>query len=149
MRIYLDLCVYNRPFDDQSQPRIAIETLGFLFILSKAIDKDIILINSFVLEEENTKNPFIERKEKVYDILKIASDYVSYSEELKNKAKEIQKFGLMSMDALHIACAETAKADFFVTCDDLLVRKGKINKGKFKIKITSLMEFILKEVFRS
>lgn len=38
MRIYLDLCVYNRPFDDQSQPRIVIETIEFLFLLSKAIN---------------------------------------------------------------------------------------------------------------
>ena len=57
MRIYLDLCVYNRPFDDQRQPRILIEGTEFLFLLSKAIDKEITLINSFVLEDENTRNP--------------------------------------------------------------------------------------------
>ncbi len=78
-----------------------------------------------MLEDENSKNPFIDRKDKIYDFLKVASEYVSYSEELENRAKEIEKFGIMAIDVLHIACAEMSKADFFVTCDDLLVRKGK------------------------
>ena len=50
---------------------------------------------------------------------------------------------------LHIACAEMAKADFFVTCDDLLVRKGMANKERLKVKIIGLMEFLAKEVFKT
>jgi len=149
MRIYLDLCVYNRPFDDQRQPRILIEGTEFLFLLSKAIDKEITLINSFVLEDENTRNPFIVRKDKISDLLKVAIKYVGYSEKLENRAKEIEKFGIMAIDALHIACAEMAKADFFVTCDDLLVRKGMANKERLKVKIIGLMEFLAKEVFKT
>ena len=148
MRIYLDPCVYNRPFDDQHQPRIVIETMEFLFLLSKSIDKEITIINSFVLEDENSKNPFIDRRDKIYDLLKVALEYVTYSEELENRAKEIEKLGIMAMDALHIACAEMAKADFFVTCDDLLVRKGESNKGNINVRIMSLMEFITREVFK-
>jgi len=148
MRVYLDLCVYNRPFDDQHQPRIVIETIEFLFLLSKAIDKEITIFNSFVLEDENNKNPFIDRRDKICDLLKVASEYVSYSEELENRAKEIEKFGIMAMDALHIACAEVAKADFFITCDDLLVRKGKSKKANINVRIMSLMDFMTKEVFK-
>ena len=148
MRIYLDLCVYNRPFDDQSQPRIFIEATEFLLILSEVVGREITLISSFVLEYENIRSPFIMRRDKISDILKVASEYVSYSEKLKNRAKEIEKTGIMSIDALHIACAEMAKADFFVTCDDVLVRKGITNKENFKVRIISLMEFIDKEAFR-
>ncbi len=148
MIIYLDLCVYNRPFDDQSQPRILIEGTEFLFLLSKAVEKEITLINSFVLENENMRNPFIGRKDKISDLLKVATKYVGYSEKLENRAKEIEKFGIMAIDALHIACAETAKVDFLVTCDDLLVRKGMANKERLKVKIMGLMEFIAKEVFK-
>ena len=148
MRIYLDLCVYNRPFDDQSQPRIFIEATEFLLILSEVVGREITLISSFVLEYENFRSPFIMRRDKISDILKVASEYVSYSEKLKNRAKEIEKTGIMSIDALHIACAEITKADFFVTCDDVLVRKGITNKENFKVRIISLMEFIDKEAFR-
>ena len=33
MRLYLDLCVYNRPFDSQKQERVALETSIFIYIL--------------------------------------------------------------------------------------------------------------------
>jgi predicted nucleic acid-binding protein len=148
MRVYLDLCVYNRPFDDQRQPRVVIETMEFIFLLEKAINKEITIINSFALEYENSRNPLIDRRDKIWDLLQIASEYVRYSERLESRAKEIEKMGFMAMDALHIACAETVKSDFFVTCDDLLLRKGKANKDKLKIRIIGLMEFISKEVFK-
>ena len=148
MKIYLDLCVYNRPFDDQSQPRIITETIEFICLLEKALNKEITLMNSFALEEENRRNPFINRRDKIYDLLKGAPEYIGYSKRLENRAKEIETFGIMAMDALHIACAEITKADFFVTCDDVLVRKGITNKENFKVKIISLMEFIDKEAFR-
>jgi hypothetical protein len=74
MKIYLDLCVYNRPFDDQGQPRVVIETMEFIFLLEKAINKEFTIVNSFVLEYENSKNPLIDRKDKIGDLLKIASE---------------------------------------------------------------------------
>ena len=148
MKVYLDLCVYNRPFDDQGQPRIVVETVEFMFLLEKAINKEITIINSFTLEYENSRNPLIDRRDKIWDLLQIASEYVRFSERLESRAKEIEKMGFMAMDALHIACAETVKSEFFITCDDLLLRKGKANKDKLKIRIIGLMEFISKEVFK-
>jgi predicted nucleic acid-binding protein len=149
MKLYLDLCVYNRPFDDQGQPRIVVETVEFMFLLEKAINKEMTIINSFVLEYENSKSPLIDRRDKIEDLLKIASEYVRYSERLENRAEEIEKRGFMAMDALHIACAEAAKSDFFITCDDLLLRKGKANKDKLKVRIVGLMEFFSEEVFKT
>ena len=149
MKIYLDLCIYNRPFDDQGQPRIVVETVEFMFLLEKAINKEMTIINSFVLEYENSKSPLIDRRDKIDDLLKIASEYVRYSERLENRAEEIEKRGFMAMDALHIACAEAAKSDFFITCDDLLLRKGKANKDKLKVRIVGLMEFFSEEVFKT
>ena len=107
------------------------------------------IINSFVLEYENSKSPFIDRRDKIEDLLKIASEYVRYSERLEHRAEEIEKRGFMAMDALHIACAEAAKSDFFITCDGLLLRKGKANKDKLKVRIVGLMEFFSEEVFKT
>ena len=149
MKVYLDLCIYNRPFDDQRQPRIVVETVEFMFLLEKAINKEMTINNSFVLEYENSKSPLIDRRDKIDDLLKIASEYVRYSERLENRAEEIEKRGFMAMDALHIACAEAAKSDFFITCDDLLLRKGKANKDKLKVRIVDLMEFFSEEVFKT
>jgi predicted nucleic acid-binding protein len=147
MKIYLDLCVYNRPFDDQGQPRVAIETMGFILLVEKAMSQEITVVNSFALEYENSKSPLIDRSDKIGDLLRISSEYVRYSERLESRAAEIERMAFMAMDALHIACAETVRADAFITCDDLLLRKGTVNKDKLKVKIIGLMEFISREVF--
>jgi predicted nucleic acid-binding protein len=106
------------------------------------------VINSFALEYENSKSPLIDRRDKIEDLLRIASEYVKYSERLGNRAMEIEKMSFMAMDAFHIACAEIVKSDFFITCDDLLLSKGKANKDKLNVTIISLMEFVSKEVFK-
>lgn len=148
MRIYLDLCVYNRPFDDQRQSRIVIETLEFIFLLSKAVRGEISFVNSFVLEDENSNNPYIDRKNIIGDILKIASKYIDYDKNIEKRAKAIEKLGIMGIDALHIACAEKSKSDFFVTCDDILVKKCKTNEKIIKLKVETLMKFVTEEVFK-
>ncbi len=59
------MCVYNRPFDDQSQPRIMIETQIFIMMLVMVSGGRFDLINSFALEYENSKNPNIENMLKI------------------------------------------------------------------------------------
>ena len=62
MRVYLDNCAYNRPFDDQSQIRIRLESEAKLFIQEKIKTKKIELIWSYILDIENHHNPFIEKR---------------------------------------------------------------------------------------
>lgn len=51
------------------------------------------------------------------------------------------------MDALHVACTEKAKAGFFVTCDDgLLKRLRRI--GNAGVSCCSLIELVSQEVFK-
>lgn len=148
MKVYIDLCIYNRPFDDQHQPRIVIESLVFASILSKVINREITIINSFVLEYENSKNPYVDRRNKIADILELALEYIDYDLNLVNRAKELQILSILPLDALHIACAEKAKANYFITCDDSLVRKAKNQKDKIGVEIITLMESITREVFK-
>ena len=35
MKLYIDLCVFNRPFDYQGQERIALESSAFIYLLEK------------------------------------------------------------------------------------------------------------------
>ncbi len=52
MKIYLDTCIYCRPFDDQSQDRIAKETEAFAKILKLAELGKVIIVGSDVLSDE-------------------------------------------------------------------------------------------------
>ena len=148
MKIYLDLCVYNRPFDDQTQPRIMMETLGFIFIMARVANGDFSTINSFALEYENRKNPREENAMIISDLLHEASEFVSKNETIVERARELENAGIMAMDALHAACAEYSGATYFVTCDDGLLKKLRKFRKK-SLKVLSIMEFTTKEVLSS
>ncbi len=43
--------------------------------------------------------------------------------EILTKANILREVGLRNKDTLHIACAIAAKCDFFVTTDDVILKK--------------------------
>ena len=53
MKLYLDLCCLNRPFDDQSQARVAMESQAVVLILEKIDRGEHDLCNSAALVVEN------------------------------------------------------------------------------------------------
>lgn len=61
MRIYLDLCCFNRPYDDQGQVRIRLETEAKLVLQQKVRESACELLWSSILDYENSRNPFDER----------------------------------------------------------------------------------------
>lgn len=146
LKVYLDMCVYNRPFDDQTQPRIVIETQIVVVLLLMASQSHLDLINSFALAYENNRNPKIENLIIVSDLLGLSSEYISFDQQIVSRALEHENMGISGMDALHVACAEKAKADSFVTCDDRLINKLK-KTPDLKVSCCSLLEFVSQEVF--
>jgi hypothetical protein len=52
MKVYLDTCSLNRPFDDQTQPRIHLETEAILWVLQQVDLGHFVLCTSEVLEFE-------------------------------------------------------------------------------------------------
>ncbi|MEW6558522.1 MAG: PIN domain-containing protein [Elusimicrobiota bacterium] len=144
-RLYIDLCVYNRPFDDQRQPRIKLETDIFLFLLEQIEQKMYHTVNSTVLEYENQQNPYIERKEKILSYLKMSREKVNLDKLTINRATILEQYGIPSIDALHLALSEKSKVDYFVTCDDTLVKKIKGIEIMLKINVVTLAEFVAKE----
>lgn len=123
MKIYLDNSVLNRPYDDQRQPRIWLETLCFVLILQLVENDEAELVRSAFHVLENNENPLPERKEWVAACLNLARHSAPVTDEMEQRAKALVKAGLKPLDAAHVAAAETAAADFFVTCDDQLIRK--------------------------
>ena len=75
-------------------------------------------------------------------------DYISCDEDILDRSQEFEKYGLMGMDAVHIACAEKAKADFFVTCDDNLIKKLK-RIDNIRIAFYNVIDFVSREVFKT
>ncbi len=123
MRIYLDNCAFNRPFDDQSYIRIRLESEAKLFIQGKIKSGEIDLVWSYMLDIENDENPFREKRVAIQRWIKFSIVDVDETESLIARAKELVKIGIKAKDALHVASAIEGKAEYFVTTDDKLIRK--------------------------
>ena len=133
MRIYMDVCCFNRPFDDQTQDRIRIESEAVLVILTRCLE-DWILIGSEVVDYEISKIPDDERRKKVEVLASISREKVIVNDDVVKRALEFEKMGLKGIDALHLACAERS-SEILLTTDDDFVRKVKENKDRIRIKV--------------
>ena len=118
MRIYLDVCTFNRPFDDQNQLKIKLETEAKLFIQQGIITGYYELVWSYIIEYENNQNKFYDRRNSIYDWKNIAkfhcvenNEIIEYAENVKNQ------YGIRTKDALHIACGVYTNSDYFITTD--------------------------------
>ena len=123
MKIYLDNCSFNRPFDDQSSMRVKLETEAKLFVQEKILIGKLQLIWSHILEYENMQNPFIERRNAIIEWKEIAAENIGGAKNVVARASEFTLHGVKSKDALHIACAIEGKAEYFLTTDDNLLNK--------------------------
>lgn len=123
MRVYLDNCAFNRPFDDQLQIRIRLEADAKLYLQQKIKQRELDLIWSYILDFENEQNPFEERQSAIakWKIRAVAD--IEESPSLLVTANALVKIGLSAKDALHIASAIAGQADYFVTTDDKLIKK--------------------------
>ena len=125
LKIYLDNCCYNRPYDDQSQIRISLETQAKLYIQNLIKDKQVELVTSYMLEYENGKNKLGKRKQVIAEFMESNESYyvgIERDSDVAKIAEPIMQTGVKEKDAFHVACAILAKCDYFITTDDRLLK---------------------------
>ncbi|MBP0029509.1 PIN domain-containing protein [Roseofilum sp. Guam] len=137
MKVYLDSSVLNRPFDDQTQ---ALRT-----ILQLIENQQLILISSSILDYENNKNNNVIRQDWVNQCLELAIEYQIIQPNIIERGDIIEQTGVKPIDALHLASAEQACCDVFLTCDDRLLRRYQgpikaINPVNFILELTESPE---------
>ena len=140
MRIYLDMCCYNRPYDDQSQLRVAMEAQSKLYIQNLIKDKQIELVSSYMLRYECNNNPFEMRRNTILNFIdQYAASFVDVDRraEIEAKANEIMKTGVKFKDACHVASAIYAKCEYFISTD---IRLLKFDTDE--IKMVTPIEFV-------
>lgn len=144
LKIYADINVYCRPFDDVRQPRIRLEAAACQEILRRVEMKEYTLVWSYILELENDLNPFPDRKQEVQLISKNCREIVVGDEQIVSRAQELEgSLNCRSRDALHLACAERAGCDLFLTCDDRLMKRAQ---GKLPFRVENPLDFLRKEM---
>ena len=81
------------------------------------------LVWSAIMDIENSANPDLNRKVAVADWQQLGVVNVSVSDPVEKVAETLSLFGVKPMDALHVACAIEAHAEYFLTTDKALLRK--------------------------
>jgi predicted nucleic acid-binding protein len=134
----MDNCCFNRPYDDQASLLVQLETEAKLFVQRAIVQNTYELVWSYILDYENTANPYHNRKQAIAKWKKIAILDVDASESVVNCGKGIFLKGIKKKDALHIACAIEAMCDYFITTDDGILKKYRNGE----IIVCSPIEFI-------
>lgn len=141
-KIYLDVCCLNRPFDDQKQTRIRLESEAILIILNKFKTNEWQLITSNAIEAEISQISNREKLQEIIQILSVATMRILVNETIEKRTWELNKLGFSAYDAAHIASAEEGLADVLLTTDDRLVKRYLKYTDQIKIKVANPLDWI-------
>ncbi|MBI3302911.1 MAG: PIN domain-containing protein [Deltaproteobacteria bacterium] len=119
------MCSLQRPLEARTQIRIAIEAEAILGILSLCESGQAELIASEVLVFEVERNPHPVRKRYAVEVLSRARQFVHTDRQVEERARALHASGIKPLDALHLASAVEAHADYFCTCDDRFLTRAK------------------------
>ncbi len=139
-RIYLDCCAYNRPYDDLTSIIINMEAQAKLHIQDKIRSGDYELVTSEMLLTEINDCPFEVRQRGILGFVEENSSLhvgASHNEEIDKKARIIMETGVKYKDACHVASAQVADCDYFITTD-----KRLLNYRDSKMKLMNPISFI-------
>lgn len=145
LKLYLDNCCYNRPFDDLTQEKNNLEAQAVKVIINKYCNNEFEIYTSdaLVFEMKNIKDPI--KRAKVIDVYnRLSLINIGFSEKIIKRAHEIRKHNIKDMDSLHIAYAESLNIDYLITTDRLLINASK--RANLKIKVINPIEFIMEVI---
>jgi predicted nucleic acid-binding protein len=125
VKIYLDLCAIQRPLDTANQIRIALEAEAVLGIIRFSDHEQVELLSSEALIYEGEQSGLPIRREHTRAVLAKAGSTLNIGEKDSLRAAKLMTFGIKPLDALHLALAESGRADYFCTCDDKLLQNSK------------------------
>ena len=142
MKIYLDVSCLNRPFDDQEQVRIRRESeaIGVIFdhVDSGAWDQ----VSSEMALIEIDAMPDKKRRARVRRLLPDQRTTLPLGAAIWGRAEELQELGFKPADAVHVAAAEEARADVFLSCDDRLCRTAKRHQHDLRVLVKNPLDWL-------
>ena len=141
MKVYFDMCSLQRPLDDKSQLRVLVEAQAVLGLLALCESGQCDLIASDALVFETDANPDAVRRVFVGQAIAQATQFIKTDDQLKVRAQTFVDAGIKPLDALHLASAIQAQADYFCTCDDRLLRKAS-NLNTMPTQVVSPLELV-------
>lgn len=142
-KLYLDVCTLCRPFDNQNDMRIRLETDAYYMILNGIQKKNYEMVISSMHFEELESIEDIREKIQIIHLLDEfgrKGNYDFRKARIRTEELILLKFGIA--DAVHLSFAEQS-ADLLITCDDRFQKSSK--RIKTKIEVLNPVEFCINE----
>ena len=149
MRIYLDLCAWNRPYDSWEDKRVKEEAFAVMRLLESP---NVTIISSKfamrMIEEISSDIKY----EHVYSLMReYAKEVVKGEAAMLNQATKVQHGCKLSKleDALHLIIACHGDAEYFITTDqEVLNKRGciklQLRKLGFDINVANPIDLVKK-----
>ena len=141
MIVYLDMCVLKRPFDDQTQPRIALEAAAGIAIVQAAEAGRLRAVRSVAHEVENARNPD-RRRTGAVQVWLDTLNALEPGSVVQERARELVAEGFRPLDALHLAWAEHLRAEVFLSTDDRLISKSHRMEDRIRVRVMDPVAFV-------
>jgi predicted nucleic acid-binding protein len=145
MRVYLDVSCLDRPFDDQWQERIRLETEAVALIFDRFESGVWRHVSSQMVIIEIAAMPDADRRQRVRNLLPAAEDIMSLSLPVLRRAETLVGLGFRAADAVHIASAEAHRADALLSCDDKLVRRGGRLRRRLAVEVDNRLSWVRRQ----
>lgn len=142
MKISLNVSCLNRPFDDQEQVRIRLEAAAVGAILERIDAGEWTQVSSEMAVIEVEANPDRKRRARVRLLLPAREHIVKLTSAHFVRAAALEKLGFKPADALHVAAAETARADVLLTCDDRLCRAAQRQADDLRVSVRNPTDWL-------
>jgi predicted nucleic acid-binding protein len=140
MKLYLDVSCLNRPFDDQSQSRIRLESEAVTILLDGIDAGRWEQVSSRMAEIEASAMTDEVRRRRVLKLLPVSR--MELGPTVFERARRLVGFGLHAADAVHVGAAEALAADVLLTCDDRLLRRGRQIADELHVKIVNPVDWL-------
>ena len=141
MRIYLDTCCYNRPFDAENSEPVRLEKQAVISVIRNASKNGDIIISSDIIRMELSSINDSAKKFLISLLYVNVNEEINHNEAVKKRADSFRlAANVKYKDSLHLALAEDAKADIFLTTDYRLIKACR--NLSLKISVLNPVDFI-------
>ena len=142
MRIYLDVSCLNRPFDDQGQSRIRLETEALVLIFERIDDGHWEHLASEMVDIEVGAIQNEERFRRVVALAPKRRETLRLTEKVYRRAEMLERLGFKAADAVHVAAAEEGAADVLLTCDDRLLNRARRLRRQLEVRVENPVDWL-------
>lgn len=125
MRVYLDVCCLNRPFDDQGDEKIRLEAEAVALVIRRFRRGGWIWLSSPAVRYEVERTPDSQRRALLSAMIAEIREEIPLSSSVVGHARQLKEVGFHRLDVLHLTFGISGRADVFLTTDDRLMKKAR------------------------